>query len=265
MDEQNILGGIPKEEEAVPDYPVTPELPDPAALPESYGEEAIPDPVAPPESYGETAIPDPVAPPESYGETAIPDPAAPPESYGGSAIPNQVPNQSDAVEDYAGDQYSWNGREYVQTGDGDAVSSAPQPNSYTPPVSTPPVYNQNNTQNTYQNAYQNNTGLDPNLESRANTVKVLGIISIILSIVGCGCCGIIAPILSIVGLVKASGMSTVIPMMSDTAKQKLSSGKKLCIAGIVIYVVIFILSFFFSIIFPAMIGYMEKAESTMYY
>ncbi len=283
MDDLNQFGGNPAEKSnditdplmgsaddmapIMPDTYTEPEgygadpLPDPAASPESYGETSVPDPAAAPESYGETSIPDPAAAPESYGETSVPDPAAAPESYGQSVIPTQVtPQNEQPAEDFAGDRYSWNGREYVQTGDGNTVNPAPQPNVYAAPVPPPPAYNQN----VYQNAYQNQTGLDPNLESRANSVKVLGVISVILSIICCGC-SFISPILSIIGLVKASGMSTVIPMMSDTAKKKLSSGKKLCIAGIVITIVLMILSFVFTIMFPALIGYMEKAESSVYY
>ncbi len=268
MDEQNQFGGIPADKLNDITDPMmgsaddmAPIMPDTYTEPEGYGADPLPDPAASPESYGETSIPDPAAAPESYGKTSIPDPAAAPESYGQSVIPTQVtPQNEQPAEDYAGDRYSWNGREYVQTGDGNTANAAPQPNAYTAPVPPPPVYNQS----TYQNVYQNNTGLDPNLESRANSVKVLGVLSVILSIIGCGC-SFISPILSIIGLVKASGMSTVIPMMSDTAKQKLSSGKKLCIAGIVITIVLMILSFVFTIMFPALIGYMEKAESSIYY
>ncbi len=278
MDEMNLNGTDFPELNPTTDIPETPDYQEPAAIPESYGDSIIPDPVAAPESYGDSIIPDPVASPESYSDSIIPDPAAAPASYGGSVIPDPVaspesygessiPNPAEPAQssgqtaipsspapqtiptqdnssNYSG-HYSWNGSGYVENAA--SSPSAQQQEGYNAPYSQQPVYSQN---------ANGDMNLDPQLEKRANTVQLLGILGIVFSIVSCGC-ACVGPILSIVGLVKASGMNTVMHMMSEESKKKVSNGKICCWIGIIISV-IGIIGGLFTFWLPFLLGISES-------
>ncbi len=263
--------------------------PDPVASPDSYSDFSIPDPVASPDSYGESMIPDPAASPESYGESIIPDPVAPSESYGDFSIPtpepvtesisadsivspmmeqpapkaepstaNTVPAQAQQDSQYSG-HFSWNGSQYVE----DNPSPATPQNGYERSGFSSGQTNANSVPNYQQPVFSQNANgqmnLDPNLEQRANTVKILGILSLVLSIIGCGC-GCVGPILSIVGLVKANGMSTVMHMMSEESKSRVKLGKTLSIISLILSI-LFILGSFLMILLPALIGYMDASSA----
>ena len=117
-----------------------------------------------------------------------------------------------------------------------------QPNAYGQPQVT--------------NVYVQQEGLNPDVEKRANTVKVLGIISLIASIV---CCGSFAPILAIIALVKASGLKTVTEMMSPQARSGVKAGKIMSWISIVLSVIMAV-GVLGAILVPSMLGYMEKAK-----
>ncbi|MBQ8928314.1 MAG: hypothetical protein IJ055_08610 [Oscillospiraceae bacterium] len=130
---------------------------------------------------------------------------------------------------------------YGQPADG----SYGQPNAYGQPQVT--------------NVYvQQQEGLNPDVEKRANTVKVLGIIALITSIV---CCGSFAPILAIISLVKASGLKTVTDMMSPQARSSVKAGKIMSWISIVLSIVM-VLGVLASILVPSMLGYVEKAKQS---
>ncbi len=267
MDERIIPGGDTPDmnpEAAMPDVPEMPEMPEAAVPVEGYNDgiladtmdtsdSIIPDPIASPDSYSSSfGTPDPVASPDSYSSSfGTTDPAAPSASYGGfgnpepspmpqSFIPNtpapQAAPQQEDPSQYTG-HYSWNGSSYQDN------SQTPPPQSNAAQSYQQPVYSQN------ANGQMN---LDPDLEKRANTVQLLGILSIVFSLV---CCSCISPILSIVGLVKASGMGTVMHMMSEESKKKVNVGKNCCWVGIIITVI----GFVFSFIFPLLMGLLESA------
>lgn len=297
MDEMNFNGNQMPDIEPTTDFPDSlgdSVIPDPVASPESYGESVIPDPVASPESYGESVIPDPVASPESYGDFSIPTPdfgtdeissdsIVPPtmdtpavepvtesitaesivspmmEQPAPKAEPAAAPAPSAQPQDpkYSA-HYSWNGSQYVEQNTGavppqngyerSGYSSA-QTGAHTVPNYQQPVYSQN---------ASGQMNLDPDLEKRANTVQVLGIISLIMNLLGCGgCIGLILPI---VGLVKANGMSTVMHMMSEDSKKRVSLGKTLCIISIILSI-LFVLGSFLMILLPALIGYMDASSA----
>ncbi len=210
--------------------------PDPVASPDSYSSSfGTPDPVASPDSYSSSfGTPDPVAPSASYGGFGNPEPSPMPQSFIPSSPAPQASPQEEDPSQYTG-HYSWNGSSY-------------QDNNPTPPPQSnaasyqQPVYSQN---------ANGSMSLDPDLEKRANTVQLLGILSIVFNFV---CCSCVAPILSIIGLVKASGMNTVLHMMSEESKKKVDIGKKCCWAGIIISII----GFVFSFIFPILIGLLES-------
>ena len=80
----------------------------------------------------------------------------------------------------------------------------------------------------------NYNAADADLEKTANTVKTLGIVSLVVSIVlGC-CCTIAGPIVGIVGLVKANGLKASMDLLTPEGQKSLSTGKALCIAGIIV-------------------------------
>ncbi len=78
-------------------------------------------------------------------------------------------------------------------------------------------------------------------DKKANTVKTLGIVSIIVSVVvGLCCCVFAGPVVGIVGLVKAGNIPE--DTLSDAGKENLRIGKILCIIGIAAAGLIFIVN-----------------------
>lgn len=70
---------------------------------------------------------------------------------------------------------------------------------------------------------------DPETDKRSNTVKILGIVSIVCSL----CCTYAGIIVGIIGLVKANGLAAL-PELSQTAQGNLKVGKICSIIGIAI-------------------------------
>ncbi|MBE6826461.1 MAG: hypothetical protein E7511_06220 [Ruminococcus sp.] len=91
-----------------------------------------------------------------------------------------------------------------------------------------------------QDAYNQNPmnggfggGNDPELEKRAGTVQTLGIVSVIIAVViGFCCCIIPGPVVGIVGLVKANGLTPFMGNLSPEAQKKVKLGKILCFVAI---------------------------------
>jgi hypothetical protein len=128
-------------------------------------------------------------------------------------------------------------------GDPSASQSAAQ-DAYQQPINQVPV-NQTYGENQYDYRAQQND-LDPDVEKRANTVKILGIVSIVTGILCSCCCTLVGPIVGIVGLVKASGLKTVMPMMTEESRKNVDIGRICCIIGIVLGALGMILSLILS-------------------
>ncbi len=106
-------------------------------------------------------------------------------------------------------------------------ASASQGNSYEYGNGQQNVYNQNPMNGGF------NGGNDPELEKRAGTVQTLGIVSVIVAVVvGFCCCIIPGPVVGIVGLVKANGLTPFLSSMSADAQKKVKLGKILCFVAI---------------------------------
>ncbi len=279
MDEQNLWGKATESGDPF-GFPSSASLPDPVASPDSYGGTAIPDPAASPDSYDDWDIPDievevpeleeisipepivtepsvsvpPISKPAASEPTvsmpSLPDPAAPPQDQPNTASTKQKhmdTGKEKADEDYSG-HYSWNGRSYVETGKPSA--------SYTPPGTDMSSYQQyDNSENgaplyeaqTYVKQLDGMQSGDFYLENKAKSIKLLGIVGLILSIIGCGCT-FIGPIICIVGLVRANSIAQSVSNMSETAKSSYNTGKKLCIIGIVLSVLSLAFNFMFILL-----------------
>ncbi len=282
MDEQNLWGKDTGNGDPF-GFPSSDSLPDPAASPDSYGATTIPDPAASPDSYDDWDIPDievevpeleeiPIPEPIEtelsvsavtpvsksaasdpiVSMPSIPDPAAPPQEQRNAAPPTAKQEHSDTAqqteaEDYSG-HYSWNGRSYVETGKPSA--------SYTPPKTDMSSYQQGTADENSTPLYEAQTYVrqlggmqngDSYLENKAKSIKLLGIVGLILSIIGCGCT-FIGPIICIVGLVRANSVASSVSNMSETAKSSYNTGKKLCIIGIVLSVLSFAFNFMFILL-----------------
>ncbi len=117
-------------------------------------------------------------------------------------------------------------------------------NDYPQNYNPSPDYSQNYQQNYQQNQnpyhtteYYNMAGVDPELEKKANTIKTLGIASIITGILMMCCCTIASPIIGIVGLVQANQLTMSMNMLSPQAQDNVKNGKIMCIIGIVLGVI----------------------------
>ena len=268
------------------------DIPDPVASPDSYGGIGIPDPAASPDSYGDFSIPTPefvtesistdsiVSPmmeqPESETENdfSVPTPEPVTETISADSIvspmmeqpepkadpvtESKVPPQEQTMDSQYSSHFSWNGSQYVES----TPNPVPPQNSYERSGFSSRQTNTNSVPNYQQPVFTQNAngqmGLDPNLESRANTVKTLGIISLIISLLSCCGCGSISLIIAIVGIVKANGISTVAHMLSEDSKKRVKTGKTLCIVSIILHIV----GFAFSFMLPFIITFLE--ESSMY-
>lgn len=133
-------------------------------------------------------------------------------------------------------------------------------------------FNQNNWNNqNYNNPYtdpnannQYYPGVDPELEKKAGTIKTLGIVSLIVGIIGMCCCTIASPIIGIVGLVKAGNLEQSMNMLSPQAQNQIRTGKILCIVGIVLGVLGFIINLIINssgIYDSYMQGFMEGMQN----
>ena len=113
-------------------------------------------------------------------------------------------------------------------------------NGYPQNPNPSPDYNQNynqqnqNPYNGYPNNYNNMAGVDPELEKKASTIKTLGIVSIVTSVVLMCCCTIVGPVVGIVGLVQANNLNQSMNMLSPQSQDNLKNGKLMCIIGIVL-------------------------------
>ncbi len=101
-----------------------------------------------------------------------------------------------------------------------------------------PDYGQNSySQNSYdQNNYSQNYGGgytpgSPELEKEAQTIMTLGIVAIA---VGFCCCALVGPICGGIGLSKFSKLQDSLGMLSQDAQKKATTGRILCIIGIVV-------------------------------
>ncbi len=295
MDDMNFGGNQMPDIEPTTDFPDgigDSVIPDPVASPDSYDSDfGIPDPVASPDSYSsDFGIPDPVASPDSYDSSfGSSDPAASPDSYGDFSIPtpepvtetitaesivspmmekpepkaepapaNTIPAQNQPHStDYSG-HFSWNGSQYVEQN----ANPVPPQNGYERSGYTSAQSGTNSVPNYGQPVYTQNAfgqgqaNLDPEVEKRANTVKTLGIFSLVSFFV---CCSCLSPILAIIGIVKANGLNTVTHMMSEESQKSVKLGKTLCIVSLILGI-LGTLGGFVTTFLPALIGYMEAAS-----
>ncbi len=222
---------------SVDDLPDTPEPDTPAsAFPDvtkPAHDNGIPDPVPPPP----VIVPDPVVMPSVDPEKPSSDlekPAKP-------SVPLQKPAQpADEEEDYAGDHYVWNGREYVQT---DAPSDAYR--SAGTKAASPTQAPQ------YEGKLPQTNGNTPNhsqifmpfepIGQPAKTVRNCGIASIIVSIVSCFGCSPIAVVLAIVALVKGLGL--------NKKKNELNTQEQACVkTGITTSIITLVITIPFAIV-----------------
>ena len=91
-----------------------------------------------------------------------------------------------------------------------------------------PSYSQNSYDSNYGGGY--NPG-SPELEKEAQTIMTLGIVAIA---VGFCCCALVGPICGGIGLSKFSKLQDSLSMLSQDAQKKATTGRILCIIGIVV-------------------------------
>lgn len=222
---------------SVDDLPDTPEPDTPAsAFPDvtkPAHDNGIPDPVPPPP----VIVPDPVVMPSVDPEKPSIDlkkPAKPSVPLQNSAQP------AEDEEDYAGDHYVWNGREYVQT-DAPSDDYTSAGTKAVPPTQTPQ----------YEGKLPKTNGSAPNqgriympfepIGQSAKTVRNCGIASIIVSIVSCFGCSPIAVILAIVALIKGLGL--------NKNKNELNMQEQTCVkTGITTSIITLVITIPFAIV-----------------
>ncbi len=176
---------------------------------------------------------------------------------------NVIPSQANPMPDPAANPISY------QT---DMSASAPVEPAAEQVYTEQPAYGQADyTQNTYdQQAYQsapsyNQGGDQAELEKRANTVKILGIVGIIVSVViGCCCCVIPGPVIGIVGLVKANGLNPMLSMLSEQGQKNVKVGKICCIIAIALGALGLIFNIITTIMSGGTTAMMEEFMNEMY-
>ncbi len=246
-------------------------IPDPAASPDSYQDFDIP------EIDSDFDVPDvddivissPAAPPPVSTVPPMPKPAAPapkPQTFRQPQVNAEpvLPDKSGAF-DYSSDDFPmpgvgepkpaqrtarpaapdaengdftghmrWNGLQYVE-------SEAPPPRSSSVLDSNDPrpvVFTMNR-----QHGDTSGSQTTADVNTRINTIRVLGIVGIISTVFGCGC-SFLGVILGIIGNNKAKDMEANTPGMTDNEKSQLKTAKTLCIISIVLTLLTFFGSFF---------------------
>lgn len=83
--------------------------------------------------------------------------------------------------------------------------------------------------------YEPNLTNGKDIEKEANTVWILGIVGLIVSIViGLCCCAIPGPIISGIGFFKARGLEGSVGLLSQEGQNKLKNGRLMCIIALII-------------------------------
>ena len=78
--------------------------------------------------------------------------------------------------------------------------------------------------------------------SAINTIRTLGIVSIVFGVIGCGC-NMVSMALAIIGLSKASKLENDPAQLSGHQKEELKKAKGICIAGLILSAILFLFGF----------------------
>lgn len=242
-------------------------IPDPAASPDSYQDFDIPDINSDFDvpSVDEVAMPEPaVIPPPSAVQASdpviIPRPAAVPQS---AVIPQPVLPQQPKDFDFSSDDtpmpsvdaakpadpipqpvtseddpaafsghYSWNGSGYVESEKPTVRPSVPARRQESSNSSDPPPASSRSS-----SFFGGGSNADA-----IKSVKTMGILSIVFSVISCGC-SFLGIVFSVIGLSIASKLGKNGTTLTDEEQKNLKSGRTLCLIGIIITIATFLLSF----------------------
>ena len=81
-------------------------------------------------------------------------------------------------------------------------------------------------------------------EKEIGTIHKLGVASVIAGVLLMCCCGLFSLVTGVIGLMKANAMLPYMEQFSTETQERLKSGKKLCIIGIVLGIVSLIMMCF---------------------
>ena len=102
---------------------------------------------------------------------------------------------------------------------------------------------QGNPQNPY---YTNYPDQQQSMDEQAKTIKYIGIGCLASSILFLFCCSCVAPIVGVVGIMKARKLDNMVDALSPQVQKDLKTGKILCFVGICISVLMMIVNFILS-------------------